>query len=115
MSLISRQPIKGSRKRRAGGTTREVCTGGGLAGAKGIAGDLHWDGLPGTSPRKFPGEKPPKKSRETGSQQKIQYLYRSLTIIGGVAGEPRFPALELLDYLIIKQHTFTLIGSTDLM
>jgi hypothetical protein len=98
MSLISRQPTKGSREGRAGGTTREVCTGGGLAGTIGIAGDLLWDGLPGTSPRKFPREK-----------------IQDFSKIGGVAGEPRFPALELLDYLIIKQHTFTLIGSTDLM
>jgi hypothetical protein len=57
MSLISRQPRNVLEKGYAGGTTQEVCTGGGLAGTIGIVGDLLWDGLPGTSPRKIPREK----------------------------------------------------------
>jgi len=57
MSLISRQPTKGSREGRAGGTTREGCTGGGLAGAIGIAGDLLWMGCRGRHPENFPVKK----------------------------------------------------------
>jgi len=98
MSLISRQPIKGSRKGVRGrdhtGGLHGWWVGGGDRDCRGSP--LGW----------VAGDVTPKISRE-----KIQDFSK----IGGVAGEPRFPALELLDYLIIKQHTFTLIGSTDLM